>query len=362
MEKPKVLHISTARSWRGGEQQIAYLASELKALNWPQHIACIKDSPLHQWTVREGIEALPLKKRSSLDLGFSRKLKKYTEQHAIKVWHAHDAHAHGFAVYAKALFSAKAKLIVSRRVDFPVARSILSRFKYNHPGVSRYLAVSKAIAKILKDSIKEPEKVFTVHSSIDISKFEGLEHGIFRKEFPAHADKFWVLNVAALAGHKDQATFIKTASKLLEDDPQFHFFIAGSGKMEMELKQLTKDLGLQEQISFLGFREDVPAILKDCDCFLFTSEMEGLGTSVLDAFAAKIPVVATAAGGIPEMVIDQQTGLLNAVKDVDALANSVKRLKNDGDLGRSLSENAYQKLQEFLPNQMAEKTVKHYLN
>ncbi len=360
MNKPKLLHISTARSWRGGEQQIAYLVQELAKRDWPQAIACIKDAPLHQWANDQGIKVYPLKKRSSLDFSFARRLARIAGSDGYQMWHAHDAHAHGFAVYGQAFFGAKTQLFVSRRVDFPVAQSWLSKFKYNYPGVKRYLAVSDAIASILKASIRFPERVFTVHSANDPQRFIAAPSGKLRSEFPALKDHFWVGNIAALVGHKDQKTFLHTAAHLLEQSDHYQFFIAGKGELEAELKELAQQLGIANKVEFLGFREDVPEIMKDLDCFLFTSEMEGLGTSVLDAFAAKVPVVATRAGGIPEMVEHEKTGLLADCKDAKALAEAVQKIEMDPNLSQQLIDRASAKLSLFSPERMAAKTIEHY--
>lgn len=356
----KVLHISTARSWRGGEQQIAYLCTELRKLGLEQHIACIKGAPLHQWALKNQYPVLALKKASSLDLRFSGKLKRYSKKQDIQVWHAHDAHAHGFAVYAHHIFKAKAALIVSRRVDFPVARSRSSAFKYNHPSVSRYLCVSEAIANILRQSLEPNKSIFTVHSAIDPEKFKQAEAGKFRAEFAPVASKKWIGNVAALTGHKDLFTFLNTAAELLKRRNDLHFFIAGSGELDAELKAHAKELKLDDHLSFLGFRQDVVNLQTDLDIFLFTSEMEGLGTSVLDAFAAGTPVVTTNAGGIPEMVKHEKSGLIYPVKDVRALADGVERVLGEPDLGPHLVQGAKEILQEFLPSKMAEKTLQHY--
>ncbi|MCR9154719.1 MAG: glycosyltransferase [Bacteroidetes bacterium] len=360
MKPKKVLHISTARSWRGGEQQIAYLVQELKKLGLQQHIACIKDAPLHQWALQNDIPVLALRKSSSIDLRFSYQLKAYSKKEAFDIWHAHDAHAHGFAVYAQHFFKAVARLIVSRRVDFPVAKSKLSAFKYNHPCVYRYLAVSDAIADILRSTLKNPNRVFTVHSANNPQRFENPERGKIRQEFSAIADRFWVGNVAALTGHKDLFTFLDTAKYLVHKDPQMHFFIAGTGELENELKAHAANLELDTHCSFLGFRDDVPSILADLDCFLFSSEMEGLGTSVLDAFASKTPVVATNAGGIPEMVKHEESGLICAVKDYAALGEAVLRIKNEAKLREQIIEGALLKLKDFSPQKMAESTISHY--
>ncbi|WP_421754027.1 glycosyltransferase family 4 protein [Croceimicrobium sp.] len=359
MQAP-ILHISTARSWRGGEQQIAYLCLELQKLGVEQHIACIANAPLHHWALEHKIPVLALAKASSIDLRFSARLNRYHKQNKIGLWHAHDAHAHGFAVYAQHFFSASCPLVVSRRVDFPVARSRMSAFKYNHASVSRYLCVSDAIAEILRKSLKNPQRVFTVHSAIDSSRFEGVEKGKLRAEFPQFAEQKWIGNVAALTGHKDLFTFMDTAKNLLAKREDLHFFIAGKGELETELKTYQQKLGLEKQLTFLGFRQDIPEILADLDCFLFSSEMEGLGTSVLDAFASETPVVATNAGGIPEMVKDQKSGILCNVKDASALAKGVMQVLENPDLASQLCQEAKEILREFSPSKMAANTLKHY--
>jgi len=360
MNPKKVLHISTARSWRGGEQQIAYLVMELRKAGIEQHIVCIANAPLHQWALDQNIPVLALAKASSIDLRFSWKIKKYHQKHTFDIWHAHDAHAHGFAVYAQHFFKQSCRLIVSRRVDFPVAKSRSSAFKYNHPSVFRFLSVSDAISDILKASITEPEKVFTVHSANDPSRFLNPEKGKIRAEFSQFADKFWVINVAALTGHKDLFTFLDTAKIILESNSDFQFFIAGQGELEAELKAYAQKLDLGDACHFLGFRPDVPELLADADCFLFSSEMEGLGTSVLDAFASEIPVVATRAGGIPEMVNHEENGLLCNVKDANCLAASVLRIKNNPILAAKLSATAKKVLSDFSPAKMARETLRHY--
>lgn len=356
----KVLHISTARSWRGGEQQIAYLCTELRKLGLEQHIACIDGAPLHQWALKNQFPVLALKKASSVDLRFSAKLKGYSAKQEIKLWHAHDAHAHGFAVYAHAIFKAKEALIVSRRVDFPVAQSRSSAFKYNHPSVFRYLCVSAAIADILRKSLSPSKSIATVHSAIDPAKFAQAEAGKVRAEFAQVADKKWIGNIAALTAHKDLFTFLNTAAELVQRRNDLHFFIAGSGELEAQLKARAQELQLNSNLSFLGFRQDVVNIQADLDVFLFTSEMEGLGTSVLDAFAAGTPVVASEAGGIPEMVKHEYSGLLYPIKQASALADGVERVLNEPDLGPKLVKGAREILLNFLPAKMAEQTLQHY--
>ena len=356
----RILHISTARSWRGGEQQIAYLIAELAQQNSQQFVVCIKDAPFYHWCLENNIPVKGLKKRSSLDLSFASSLKKFSQKNKVEIWHAHDAHAHGFAVYANAFFGAKTPVIVSRRVDFPVAGSWLSAFKYNHPSVKKILCVSRAIAEIVKAKIKNAAVVEVVHSAIDHSKFTHLQKGKLRSELQLPADVKIVGNIAALADHKDHLTFINTAEILSVQHPDLYFVIAGDGELRATLEAKVAEKGLEEKFSFLGFRPDVPAIIADFDVFLFTSKTEGLGTSILDAFAADIPTVATAAGGIPEIVENEKTGLLCPIGDARALAQATEKVLANPALAASLINGASKKLAFFSLENLGLKTYEQY--
>jgi glycosyltransferase involved in cell wall biosynthesis len=355
-----ILHISTARSWRGGEQQIAYLIAELAKQNTQQFVVCIKDAPLYKWCLNNNIPAKGLKKRSSLDLSFAYKLKKYSQKNNIQIWHSHDSHAHGFGVYANALFGANTPLIVSRRVDFPVASSSLSAFKYNHPSVKKILCVSAAIANIVKAKLKNPSVVDVVYSAIDNNKFNDLKKGQLRAELGLTPQDKIIGNIAALADHKDHSTFIDCAEILLRNNPEFKFVIAGDGELRESLEAKAALKGLSDKIFFLGFRADVPDVIADFNIFLFTSKTEGLGTSILDAFAAGIPTVATAAGGIPEIVEDQKTGLLCPIADPAKLATAVLSLLNDERLAKKMVSSASEKLDLFSLENLGLKTFEQY--
>jgi len=355
-----ILHISTARSWRGGEQQIAYLIAELAKKDAEQFVVCIKDAPFHQWCLENNIPVKGLKKRSSFDLSFAAQLKKFSQKNGVQIWHAHDSHAHGFAVYANAFFKANTPVVVSRRVDFPVAGSWLSAFKYNHSSVKKILCVSGAIADIVKAKLKNPTVVEVVYSVIDNAKFSQLQKGKLRQELQIPPDYKIVGNIAALADHKDHHTFIDCAEILSSRNSHISFVIAGDGELRSELEAKVDEKGLSDKFYFLGFRPDVPTIIADFDLFLFTSKTEGLGTSILDAFAAGIPTVATAAGGIPEIIEHNKTGLLCPVKDAGKLAQAVEKLLSDKVLAENLVQAARQKLQLFSLESLGNRTYEQY--
>ena len=142
--------------------------------------------------------------------------------------------------------------------------------------------------------------------------------------------------------------------------PDIHFIIAGAGPEEQTIRTIIREEQLDTHVHLLGFRKDVPQVMKALDVFLITSATEGLGTIILEAFAAGVPVVATRAGGIPELVEDEQTGLSADVGDAAKLAKDILRIFADAALRQRLSERAAMKVQEFTFSGTAAKTKAIY--
>ena len=359
---PKILHISTPDSWRGGEQQMVYLIEELDKIGVKQHLLCTKNSAVHDRFKSKKIPFSTSSKLFSTDPIFAKNVTSVCKKEAIDIIHVHDSHAHTFAVMSTALFGNKTPIIVSRRVDFPIRSSFLSKWKYNHENIKKILCVSDKIKEITSKGIENKEVLKTVYSGIDLSKFENTAaSNKLRSEFNISDDEVLIGNVAAIAPHKDYYTFIATVEELIKRGVKAKYIAIGDGPMYKEIKQLINEKGLSKEIVMTGFRSDIPEILPELDIFLITSETEGLGTSILDAFACKVPVVATPAGGIPEIVIHEKTGLLGNIKNPLTLANQVERYLSDIALQQSMTKGATEHLQHFTKTATAEQTLKAYL-
>jgi L-malate glycosyltransferase len=139
-----------------------------------------------------------------------------------------------------------------------------------------------------------------------------------------------------------------------------HGVIIGSGSQGDALQQYCKRNGVESHITFTGFRKDVIDILPQLSIFLMTSKEEGLGTSILDAFASKVPVVATDAGGIPEMVSHLKTGMLGEVGNSKMLADHISQIIHNDNLRTTLTDGANEKVKEFSKQIMANKTYQVY--
>lgn len=295
-----------------------------------------------------------------MDFSTIQGIKRISHLEKADLMHIHSAKSHSLAVLSHVIGN-KTPLILSRRVDFPIRNNFFTQWKYNYPAIRKIICVSEAIEKIVRDSVKNPDRCTTVHSGIDVSRFE-KPSGYLRKTYQLPEKTLLIGNTSALASHKDYDTFINTAGIFLQYGIAAHFFLIGEGPERDHIRNYIVEKGWQDHITMTGFLDNLPEVLPELDVFLMTSVTEGLGTSILDAFASKVPVVATRAGGIPEMVIHEKTGLLAEVKDAQTLALHLRRAIEDVPFSQKMVSNAYQHLlNNFTREKMASKTLEVYI-
>lgn len=203
----------------------------------------------------------------------------------------------------------------------------------------------------------------TIYDGVDPNRFtpsSGTDQNTLRKEYNLSADTVLIGNTSALAGHKDYFTFINTIARLRDSQHNLKAFIIGDGPMREELVRFVDKQGLTEMIVFTGFRNDIESVLPALDIFLMTSNEEGLGSSILDAYLAGVPVVATRAGGIPEIVLHEKTGLLADIADAETLAQNVDRIISEAPLRQRLVEGARAWVRRFYADEMVKQTIAVY--
>jgi len=206
------------------------------------------------------------------------------------------------------------------------------------------------------------KRVETVYSGIDIEHFSTKNKGVLRKEFDIEKEIPIVANIAAIAPHKDYFTWVKTVEQLVQKGVKACFLIIGSDGGELaDIQKFVEKKGLQDNIIFTGFRKDIPQILPEIDVLLFSSKTEGLGTTILDTFASKTVVVSTDAGGIPELVENENTGLVAPVGNFKKLAEQVEEVLHNPHRYPQLVENAFEKVKRFTKEKMAVRTLEVYL-
>jgi len=321
----RVLHVSTETGWRGGEQQVKLITDGLLARGHAVRVLSPPGARLLE--DRQAVGAgIPLKVRlGEWDVRAWRQIESAAREMDAQLIHAQTSHAHSLAIHAASKLSIP--LVVSRRVDFPVGINVFSRRKYLHPAV-HYVAISEAIRDVLLASGVNADRVQVVHSGVNPNRYP--KRGATRDEELA---RHWgvppgvplIMNAAALTDHKDQATLLRAAAIMKNAGKDFRLIIAGTGELEAQLKALANDLALQDRVTFAGYI-DLATLYPAADLFVMSSHLEGLCTSILDAMAVGVPVVATRTGGIPEIVRHEENGLLATPRQPEALAAAMTDL------------------------------------
>lgn len=349
----KVLHLSSERTWRGGEQQISYLIQYLNSKGVENLVAAKKDSEMAR-----RMKCLELPFANELDLYTAWNIRELCKLHKVDILHMHSGHSHSLGVLSS-LLGNPAKLVLSKRTDYPIKNNWFSRFKFNYQKIERILCVSQKIKNVVAKGLDDPSKAVTVYSGIDFNRFPEIPLTDIRNILKLPKDAKVIINSSAISKQKDLKTFIETARIVLKNK-DCYFVICGQGPQEEEIKNLVKEYQLEDRILFTGFRKDLPTFLGSADIFFISSEDEGLGTSILDAFAVGLPVVATRAGGIPELVHQNETGLSADVKDSQSLAVLIENLLDNSPLKERLAAEAKEFAKKFSYQSTGEETLEVY--
>jgi len=235
---------------------------------------------------------------------------------------------------------------------------------------TKYIAISKTVERYAICELRIPsEKIEVIYNAVDINKFKSLstdKKSKLRELAIVNAKKI-VTNIGNIREAKGQIYLIEAARLVLNEFADTHFIIVGDDLLEPELachlKKEVEIAGMQDKISFIGMRSDIPEILSITDLFVLPSLREGLPLALLEAMATGIPVIATSVGSNPEIVTDGINGFLVPPKDSDALAQKIneallnmERAKRLGREGQNTVERS------FTVEQMVNKYEQLYLN
>lgn len=358
------LHIDTARTWRGGQNQVLLTVNGLRAMGHRAALVAHPDGELLR-RAAEGLDLIPIAPRTEMDLTAGWRLSRVVRRLNPDIIHAHDAHGVALAALALSLGSASAKrgrapaVVVSRRVDFHLRGNSFSRWK--HRQVDCFIAASEAIRRMLVADGVPADRTITVHEGIDVDRVIAAPAVKVHEAFwlPRHAPV--VGNVAALVPHKGQRHLIEAAHLVVQEIPDARFVILGEGELREQLERHVREHHLEKHVLLPGFRTDVLGCMKGFDLFAMSSVTEGLGTSLLDAMACSRAIVATRAGGIPEVVEDGVTGVLVPSRDHTEMARAIVRLLKDEPLRRRMGEAGLARVRErFTVDRMVAETAAAY--
>jgi glycosyltransferase involved in cell wall biosynthesis len=208
-----------------------------------------------------------------------------------------------------------------------------------------------AISSLIKRQLEARDwgQVALIPSALSGLKADPAGAKALRADFPG---KYLVGHVGALVDrHKGQRVLIDAARRLQQTRPDLQVLFFGQGEDAKVLEAAAADLG---NVTFMGFKDNIGDYLPGLDLFAFPSRNEGLGSVLLDVMDAGVPIVASQVGGIPDIVRNDDTGLLVPPGDAEVLAASIARLHDDPDLAQRLADGASAQLDRYTPKAMAE--------
>ena len=316
----RILHLNNEKTWRGGERQTLLLAAELQKRGLENAIACRKDGPLENQARAASVPTVQVGASNPVLLANLLSLAP-----KFDLIHCHTGRGHSVTAI-QSLFR-RTPILVTRRVDFLPSRSLFNRFKFGR--ARKVVCISQFISAQMRDWGVPTEQLAVIPSAVPIPKEQKsrAEIGIeLRQRLNIPSDKKIVGNIAAMVGHKDQATLLRAARHIIDQRSDVVVVIIGDGELRPQLERQRRELNLESAVIFAGFIPEAEKFLPGLDVFVMSSCMEGLGSIVLDAFAAGVPVAATAGGGLPELVMNRETGLLAPIGNDLALSQAVIEL------------------------------------
>ena len=336
MINTKIVHVDTSKTWRGGQRQVAYLIRELEKKNFFTHLICQPGSKLAEFCKKGNLSHSEIQVQGELDFLAAYKISKVLRNNEAHILHTHTAHGLSIGLLTK-LFYPDIQLLYTKRVAFQMRKNIFSTFKYRNSYLNKIVCISKYIKNSMRNQGIDENKLIVIPSGILITEVKPLDCPTFKKSHSIPIDSFIVTTIASLEKNKGYENLIDAARYVINNDNNIHFIALGNGKHETELREKVDNFGLSDHFHLMGFQDDIISFLQISDLFVLPSREEGLGSSILDAQAMGIPVIATKTGGIPELIEHEVNGILVTIDDSTRLAGKILELKQNPQLREKLA-------------------------
>jgi glycosyltransferase involved in cell wall biosynthesis len=319
-----ILHTEASPGWGGQEIRILSEASAFAKRGFRVLIACQPGSHLGREARRRGLTVRPVAMHKGVDVRACWRLRRLMQTEDVDLVHTHssiDAWLAGFA--AKSLHL---PVVRSRHVSIPVKRR--RNFVYNAL-CDRVISSGEAICEVLLAAGVDPEKIVAIPAGVDTTQFHPSVSGeAVRREFGINGPV--IGTVAMLRYSKGHRVLLRAMPEILRHEPAVMFLWIGDGVGRAALHQKVIEAGLQTKVHMAGLREDVPACLAAMDVVVLPSiKSDGVPQAIIQALSMRKPVVASAVGGIPEVIQHQRTGVLVPPNDPQALAEAVVQMLRD---------------------------------
>jgi glycosyltransferase involved in cell wall biosynthesis len=343
----KVLHLIESSGPGGAETVLIKLVEALDRTKYRSVICLLKGGWLHGQLRTRGFETVIIPQPKGLSPGWIRRCVALLRQKEIDLLHAHEFTMNTYGS------------IVSRLTGIPIITTVHGKAYYGEKWrrrtayrfaarQSKMVAVSEDIKNFLIDRVGiKSRDLITIRNGIDINAYSSAHSGDGKNGAYRSKCGSVIGTVGNLYPVKGQTYLLKAVAIAAQSFPEITCLIAGRGELLDTLQAEAARLGLGDRVDFLGFRQDIPQLLREMDIFVLPSLSEGLPLSALEAMAAGKPVVATDVGGTREAVLDGQTGFLVPPKDPQALSNKIMHLLRHRELARCFGQAGRKRVTQF---------------
>ena len=293
-----------------------------------------------------------LHRQPGIDRGCATRLRQFADREGAEILHAHQCTPFFQAMLSRGLTGRRPVVFTEHGRHFPDApsrkRAIVNRMLLKR--CDRLFGCGAAVRQALIDNEGLPEsRVEVIYNGVDLKALSKPTLGArerIRAEFGYSANDFVVVQVARLHELKDHQTALKAVDEARHKIPGLRLLLAGDGDQRSAIEQTIRERGLEQTVTLAGTRKDIADLLSASDVFLMSSISEGIPLTVIEAMAARRPVVSTAVGGLPELIEHGVSGMLAPSGDASSLAASLVQLYQNADLRNQMADVAATRAQE----------------
>lgn len=365
MKRINVLLLVTELNIGGAEKVVQQIATGLPLDRYRVLVACLYDPGPIAHDIRDaGVPVVDLQMRGKWDARVVHRLHRLLQHHRIDILHSHLIHANLLAAAVGRLGGTRIIITTRHNVYIgPIWREWFNRWLSPRRDAAVVISEEVRIAE-LERSKSDCDKVFLIPNGITVSRFREIDPAAMlslREVWQIGPNDLAIGMLARFHEQKGHRHIIDAAKIILRKMPDTKVVLVGEGQLLPSMQARARRLGIAGSVIFPGIRRDVPEILGLLDLFVLPSLWEGLPISILEAMAARLPVVATRVGGVPEVVLDGVTGLLVPPRDPQALAGAIVRLLGDPELRRRMGQAGRERVREhFSVDQMVRRTEALY--
>ncbi|MCL1878504.1 MAG: polysaccharide pyruvyl transferase CsaB, partial [Defluviitaleaceae bacterium] len=364
----KVLHMISGGDKGGAKTSVFAL---LLALHEEIDItvACFTEGVFYQEVLNLPVKSVLFKQKFRNDLSIIGKLSRYVRQNGFDIIHAHGARANFISMMLKPFVFVPIVTTVHSDYKLDFTDKFYKRFFYTGLNsvalrtLDYYIGVSEEFRRMLISRGFDANRVFSVYNSLDFKKeISFCAKDEFLRRFGVDARGKTIVGIIGrfdfVKGHD---VFLRAAAKILKRRDDFLFLMAGEGAEESNLKKLAETLGISKNVIFCGFVNDIFSFINAIDINACASRSESFPFMLLEGTLLKKPTVSTAVGGIPELILDGETGLLVGDGDFDALADKILFYADNAETAALHGENLHlHAAQNFSKESLQKKSLEIY--